>query len=157
MTAGTEEPEAFDPLAFVQAVDVVPLFPDNFHEVISSKIWKEKVELLVECAKVLEKNPKIKDVPALGDIAAALGQRMTDTNVNVVSASAGVLATLAQNVEGKGFGKHKGVIVPPILDRLKEKKTMDALGKALDAIFETVSERFGSSAVIPYSDDPMDE
>ena len=129
-----------DPLAFIEAVDVVPLFPDNFHEVISSKIWKEKVELLAECAKVLEANPKVKDVPALGDIAAALGQRMTDTNVNVVSASAGVLATLAQTVEGKGFGKYKGVVAPPILDRLKEKKTMEALGKTLDAIFETVRE-----------------
>jgi hypothetical protein len=74
----------------------------------------------------------------LGEIASALGKRMTDTNVNVVSSAAGVIAALAAQIEGKGFGKHKASVVPPILDRLKEKKTADALGKALDAVFLTV-------------------
>jgi hypothetical protein len=130
-----------DPLALVESIDVVPLFPETFLQIIVSKVWKEKAELLSTCNDVLAKNPKVKDVPALSEIVSALGARMADTNVNVVGASAGMIGALANQVEGKGFGKYKSAVVPPILDRLKEKKTMDALGKALDAVFETVSLR----------------
>ena len=135
-----QDPAAdFDPLSLIEAVDIVPRLPANFHEVIVSPKWKDKVELLADCMQVINATPKIIDNPALSEVAAALGKRMTDTNVNVVSASAGMIAALATQVENHGFGKYKSSVIPPILDRLKEKKTMEALGKALDAIFATIS------------------
>lgn len=107
---------------------------------MASKVWKEKFELVTECNKILEdKNLMVKDVPALSDIASVLAAKMSDVNVNVVSACAGMITLLAEKVEDKAFGKYKGVLMPAILARLKEKKTVDALGRALDAIFQTVS------------------
>jgi hypothetical protein len=41
-----------------------------------------------------------------------------------------------------GFTQFKEVVVPPIIEKLKEKKqnVLDALRKALDAVFATVSD-----------------
>jgi hypothetical protein len=133
------EAEQMDALDLLEAVDVVPLFPSNFHEQIASTKWKDKVELLADCLKVLEGKPKIVDNPDLSSYASALAAKMKDVNVLVVSNSAAMIAALASGVEHKGFGRYRNVVMPPILERLKEKKTMDALGNTLDAVFSSVS------------------
>lgn len=136
---GSTEAEQLDALDLLEAVDVVPLFPTNFHEQIASTKWKDKVELLADCLKVLEGKPKIVDNPELSSYASALAAKMKDVNVLVVSNSAAMIAALASGVENKGFGRYRSVVMPPILERLKEKKTMDALGNTLDAVFSSVS------------------
>lgn len=134
-----EEAEAIDPLSLVEAVDIIPLLPSTFHETITSTKWKDKSDLIADCMKIIDPLPKIVDSPGLGDIANALGKRMGDTNVNVVSGSAGMLIALAGKVQNRGMGKYRAGVVPHVLERLKEKKTMETLGKLLDAMFETVS------------------
>lgn len=128
-----------DALDFLEAVDIVPLLPANFHEQIASPKWKDKVELLTDCLKILEGKSKIVDNPEISSYASALAAKMKDVNVLVVSNSAAMIAALARGVENKGFGKYRSTVMPPILDRLKEKKTADALGNSLDAVFSSVS------------------
>ena len=138
--SANDEPSVIEEVDLREIVDIVPRFPSNFHEVMASKVWKEKFELVTECNKILEdKQLIVKDVPALGDIASVLAAKMSDVNVNVVSACAGMITLLAEKVEDKAFGKYKGALMPAILARLKEKKTVDSLGRALDALFQTVS------------------
>lgn len=132
------ETEQLDALDLLEAVDVIPLLPSNFHEQIASPKWKDKVELLSDCLKILEGKSKIVDNPELSSYASALAAKMKDVNVLVVSNSAAMIAMLAKGVEHKGFGKYRSTVMPPILDRLKEKKTMDALGNTLDAVFSSV-------------------
>ncbi|KAI5453121.1 hypothetical protein NCC49_006149 [Naganishia albida] len=138
---GDAEPEAeqMDALDFLEAVDIVPLLPANFHEQIASPKWKDKVELLTDCLKILEGKSKIVDNPEISSYASALAAKMKDVNVLVVSNSAAMIAALARGVENKGFGKYRSTVMPPILDRLKEKKTADALGNSLDAVFSSTT------------------
>ncbi|KAJ9121720.1 hypothetical protein QFC22_002341 [Naganishia vaughanmartiniae] len=135
------EPEAeqLNALDLVEAADIVRQLPSNFHEQIASTKWKDKVELLTDCLKVLEGKPKIVDNPELSSYVSALAAKMKDVNVLVVQNSAAMIAALATGVENKGFGKYRSVVMPPILDRLKEKKTMDALGNTLDAVFSSTT------------------
>lgn len=134
------EAEQLNALDLVEAVDIVRQLPSDFHEQIASTKWKDKVELLTDCLKVLKGKPKIVDNPELSSYVSALAAKMKDVNVLVVQNSAAMITALATGVENKGFGKYRSVVMPPILDRLKEKKTMDALGNTLDAVFSSVSD-----------------
>ncbi|KAJ9096595.1 hypothetical protein QFC19_007128 [Naganishia cerealis] len=133
------EVEQLDVLDLVEAADIVPQLPSNFHEQIASTKWKDKAELLSDCLKILEGKPKIVDNPELSSYISALAAKMKDVNVLVVQNSAAMIAALATSIENKGFGKYRSVVMPPILDRLKEKKTMDALGNTLDAVFSSTT------------------
>ncbi len=107
---------------------------------IASTKWKDKADLCEASLKALEANPLLVDHPDLGAYAAALGKRMSDTNVNVVASAAKVIGALAAGVQNKGFGKYRGSVVPPMLERLKEKKknVTEAIGNALDVVAKTV-------------------
>lgn len=71
---------------------------------------------------------------------SALAKRMTDANINVVTAAAAVIEGLAKGL-GKKFGKNKALVMMPMIEKLKERKVSvtDALGAALDAVFASVS------------------
>ncbi len=129
--------------AFLDPVDIIKLFPGNFLDVICSPKWKDKNDLLEECLKIMEvpTNAKLIDNPDLRTYVDALGKRMTDTNVNVVANAAKVIQGLATGVMDQGFGKYRGLVMLPMLERLKEKKknVTEAIGNALDAVFKTVS------------------
>jgi cytoskeleton-associated protein 5 len=132
-----------DANAFLDPVDIVKLFPGSFLDVIGSPKWKDKNDLLEECLRILESpvNAKLIDNPDLRAYADALGKRMTDTNVNVVANAAKVIQGLATGMTDQGFGKYRGLVMLPMLERLKEKKknVTEAIGNALDAVFKSVS------------------
>ncbi|KAL8901391.1 MAG: hypothetical protein Q9207_005223, partial [Kuettlingeria erythrocarpa] len=61
---------------------------------------------------------------------------MKDANIAVVTVAANCMECLAKGLR-QGFAKYRSRAMPPIMERLKEKKqsVADALGAALDAIF----------------------
>ncbi|KIY50890.1 ARM repeat-containing protein [Fistulina hepatica ATCC 64428] len=129
-----EEP-AFDPRAFAEAIDVGEKLP-SLAPLASSK-WKERKELLDELLALLS-TPKISPSPALGDLAKALATRVEkDANVNCVVGAAQCIEALCKGL-ASGF-RSRETVVPPMLERLKERKThvTDVIGAALDAVFAT--------------------
>lgn len=126
-------------------VDVSKLFPADLDERLSSTKWKDRLEVLEEVNKVLgaPQNARISDghIDSYSSLAQTLGTKCkSDANVNVVIEAAKVIEGLAKGL-GKPFGRFRGVVMSGMLDRLKERKAtvVEALGKALDAVFETVS------------------
>lgn len=141
-----EEAAPIDPRSLLDPVNVLAKFPDNLDEQVSSTKWKERLEVLEECNKVLAQpgNARISDssVDAYGSLVSTLGTKCkSDANVNVVIEAAKVVEGLANGL-GKPFGRFRGVVMPGIIERLKERKAnvVEALGRALDAVFSTVSQ-----------------
>ncbi|OCF32654.1 microtubule Associated protein [Kwoniella heveanensis BCC8398] len=142
--AGGEEtaaPEPIDPKSLLDPVDVLALFPSDLMDRLASTKWKDRLESLEECTKVLSQpaNARISDknVDSYGPLAQLLGTKcQKDANVNVVIEAAKVLEGLALGI-GKPFGRFRAAAMPGCLDRLKERKAnvTDALGKALDGLF----------------------
>ena len=90
---------------------------------------------------MLKASLRIKDAPELGEVAKDLAARVgSDANVNCVMVAAACLKSLAEGLMAP-FGRYRESVVPPMLERLKERKASvtDAIGEALDAIFVTVS------------------
>lgn len=140
-----EEAAPMDPRDLLDPVNVLGLFPNDIDERLSSSKWKDRLEVLEECTKVLNQpqNGRISDsnVDAYGSLVATLGTKCkSDANINVVIEAARIIESLAKGI-GKPFGRFRAVIMTGCLERLKERKAnvTDALGKALDAIFSTVS------------------
>jgi len=140
-----EAPAAIDPKSLLDPVNVLSLFPDNLDEMLSSTKWKERLEVLEECNKILAQpgNAKVSDsnVDAYGSLLSTLGTKCKgDANINVVMEAAKVIEGLANGI-GRPFGRFRGIVMPGMIERLKERKAnvVDALGKALDAVFTTVS------------------
>ncbi len=150
--AAGDEPEddapeeaAIDPMSLLDPVNVLELFPTDVMERLASTKWKDRLEAVEECNKVLAepRNARISDAnaDAYGPLVQLLGAKChKDANVNVVMEAAKLLEGLARGLK-KSFGRYKGVTVTGLLERLKERKAavVEALGKALDAIFLTVS------------------
>lgn len=139
------EPEAIDPRSLLDPVNVLDLFPSDLEERLSSTKWKDRLESLEDCNKVLSapQNGRIAEanVDAYSWLTTTLGAKCkSDANVNVVMEAAKVIEGLARGF-GKPFSRHRGAVMPGCLERLKERKAnvTDALGKALDAVFSTVS------------------
>ena len=128
-----------DPRAFAEEVDVVPKLPSTLQASLSSSKWKERKEVLDDLLVVLNAAPRIKDAPELADVVKRLAGRMTDANINCVMTAANCLEALAKGMMSN-FGRFREVVVPPMLDRLKERKqnVTDAIGNALDAAFASV-------------------
>jgi cytoskeleton-associated protein 5 len=140
-----EAPAAIDPKSLLDPINVLSLFPDNLDEMLSSTKWKERLEVLEECNKVLSQpaNAKIADsnIDAYGSLLSTLGLKCkSDANINVVMEAAKVIEGLSTGL-GRPFGRFRGVVMPGMIERLKERKAnvVDTLGKALDAVFTTVS------------------
>lgn len=129
-----------DPRAFAEEVDIVPSLPSGLSTALASSKWKERKEVLDDLATVLTSTPRIKDAPELGDVVKGLAGRMGDANINCVIAAAVCMEALAKGMMG-AFARFREAVVPPMLERLKERKAnvTDAIGLALDAIFITVS------------------
>ena len=140
-----DEPAAIDPMSLLDPVDVLKLFPADLMDRLMSSKWKDRLESLEECNKVLAvpANARISDsnVDAYGPLVQTLGTKcQKDANVNVVMEAAKLLEGLSKGL-GKSFGRFRSVCMTGCLERLKERKAavVEALGKALDAIFLTVS------------------
>lgn len=132
----------FDPRAFAEPEDIVSKLPASLSTALTSSKWKERKEVLDELQAVLNATPRIKDAPALGDLAKSLAARVqADANINCVMTAAACLEALAKGMSAS-FSRFRETVVPPMLERLKERKATvtDAIGTALDAVFLTVSE-----------------
>ncbi len=142
-----ETPAPIDPLSLLDPIDVLSKFPSDLDERLASTKWKDRLEALEECNKILAQPQSARilstNVDAYGSLVSTLGSKCrSDANINVVIEAAKVLEGLAKGM-GKPFGRQRAVMMSGCLDRLKERKAtvVEALGKALDAIFSTVSNR----------------
>ncbi|KAH9934783.1 armadillo-type protein [Fomitopsis serialis] len=143
--AGVDDTEAVqggpdDPRMFAEEVDIVSKLPQDMTRLTSSK-WKDRKEVLDELLALLNATQRIKDAGELGDLAKRLATCVQkDANVICVTAAAGCIERLAKGVMTP-FGRFREAIVPPMLERMKERKASvtDAIGNALDAVFVTTT------------------
>lgn len=108
---------------------------------LGSSKWKDRKEALDELLTLLTATPRIKEAPELGELTKSLAHCIhKDANINCVMVAAGCLENLANGMMGT-FARYRESVVPPMLERLKERKVTvtDAIGAALDAVFKTVS------------------
>ncbi|KAI0695900.1 ARM repeat-containing protein [Cytidiella melzeri] len=138
--AGAPEEEApLDPRMLSDEVDIVAKIPSNFQASLGSSKWKERKEALDDFLTLLNATPRIKDAPEFGEISKSLATCVhKDSNINCVITAANCLEGLAKGLMTP-FARYREAIVPPMLERLKERKVnvTDAIGTALDAVFTT--------------------
>lgn len=131
-----EEPEEVQAFDMAEPVDVISKVPGDFSENMASTKWKERkdaLDALLEAANT----PRIKD-GHFDEILSILAKSMKDANVQVVMTAANCVDVLAKGLQ-RAFAKYRGRIVPPILERLKDKKLVEVLGQALDSVVASTS------------------
>ncbi len=138
-----EEDDDVDPYDLAEPVNVFGSrdFPADFEEMIASKKWQERKETLETILKILTSSPKIQPDSRFDNLVDHLALKIAkDANINVVLVSCQCLEAMAKGLRDN-FSRYKDKVVPPIIEKLKEKKptTVEVLAKALDAIFQTVS------------------
>lgn len=133
-----EEVPEMDAFDLAEPQDVLKSVPANFSEQLASSKWKDRKEAIEGLYKALDV-PRIKDAD-FHEINRGLAKCMKDANVAVVTQAAQCIDILATGLR-KSYAKYRPTVMPPILDRLKEKKASvaDALGGALDAVFQSTS------------------
>ena len=133
-----EEAVVVDAFDLAEPIDVHSKIPGDFFENIASTKWKERKDTLDALFNVVN-TPRIKDGP-FDDVIRALAKCMKDANIAVVTVAANCVEKLALGLRS-GFGKYRSIMMPPMMERCKEKKqsVADALGAGLDAIFASTS------------------
>lgn len=133
-----EEPLETDTFDLFEPVNIMAKVPKDFMDQINSTKWKDRKETLDGLFTAVNV-PRIQE-DDFNEIIRMLGKSMKDANIAVVIVAANCVECLAKGLR-KSFAKYKAVIHAPILERLKEKKqsVADALGAALDSIFDSVS------------------
>ena len=132
---GDEEDEgAIDTFDLAEPVDVIKKVPNEFQENMSSTKWKDRKDAL-DALFAAANTPRIQD-GQFDDIIAALAKSMKDANVAVVTVAANCIEVLSKGLK-RSFAKYRSRVMPPVMERLKEKKQIvaDALSAALDGIF----------------------
>ena len=129
-----EEPAEIDAFDLAEPQDVLKKMSGDFYDNIASAKWKDRKEAL-EALFALLNVPRIKDGD-FGEMNRSLAKCMKDANIMVVTQAAQCIEVLAKGLR-KPYGKYRGIVMQPILERLKEKKqaVAEALGAALDAVF----------------------
>lgn len=130
-----------DPRTLVEPIDIVPKLPSNMQTNLTSSKWKERKEVLDEILALVNSAPRIRDASELAELSKSLANCVQkDANINCVITAANILEGLAKGIMTP-FGRLREVVVPLMLERLKERKAnvTDAIGAALDAVFSTVS------------------
>ncbi|KAI8071463.1 armadillo-type protein [Gongronella butleri] len=130
--------EPVDPWDLADAVDINSKLPPNFYELIASKKWQERREAL-DALDSATKTPKIKDADYT-PLVEALAKRVLDTNILLVGTAAACVGALATGLR-TDFAKYKGIIAPPMVEKLKERKPaiLEQLFNGLHAVFATVA------------------
>ncbi|KXJ86270.1 armadillo-type protein [Microdochium bolleyi] len=133
-----DEPAEVDAFDLAEPQDVASKIPSSFHDNLASSKWKDRKEAL-EGLYALLNVPRIKDGD-FNEVNRGLAKCMKDANIAVVTQAAQCIEVLAQGLR-KAYGKYRGVVMAPIMERLKEKKASvsDALGAALDQVFIATS------------------
>ena len=125
-------------------MDIISKLPGNLYKNLASSKWKERKEALDDLLTLVKASLRIKDGSEMGELARSLATRINgDANVMCVVVAANCLEALADGLM-TAFSRHREAVVPPVLERLKERKAnvTDAIGLALDAVFKTVSLNF---------------
>ncbi|ROT38306.1 ARM repeat-containing protein [Sodiomyces alkalinus F11] len=135
---GDEEPAEVDAFDLAEPQDVTAKIPPNFHDNLASSKWKDRKEALEGLYAALNV-PRIKDGD-FNEINRGLAKSMKDANVAVVTQAAQCIQVLAKGLRS-AYGKHRSVVMGPVMERLKEKKqtVAEALGAALDQVFLATS------------------
>ena len=131
---------AFDPRSMAEEVDIISKLPAGLYKNLASSKWKERKESLDDLLTLLKASLRMKDGPEIGELAKSLAARVNgDANVMCVIVAANCLEALANGLM-TAFSRHREAVVPPVLERLKERKVnvTDAIGLALDAVFKSV-------------------
>ncbi|PWY99806.1 ARM repeat-containing protein [Testicularia cyperi] len=141
--AADEEDDQIDPYDLAEPVRVFSSkdFPADFEEMIVSKKWQERKETLETILKILTSSPKIHFDGQFDNLVDHLALKIQkDANINVVLVSCQCLEAMAKGLR-HDFARYKDKTVPPLIEKLKEKKatTVEVLARTLDAIFQTVS------------------
>lgn len=127
--------EEQDPLALVEAKDVLSQIPASFHTDVASSKWKERKEALEAVVPILQSGgPKLQDGD-YGELMRAMAKVVhKDANVQCVQAAAAGIEVVALGL-GPPFAKYRFTLTA-VLERTKEKKASvsEVLAKALDAI-----------------------
>ncbi|CAL1704809.1 unnamed protein product [Somion occarium] len=139
--AAEEDAAPPDPRSFAEEVNIVPKLPSNLHASLRSSKWKERKEALDELLTLLNATPRIQEASELGDLAKSLATCMhKDANINCVTTAASCMEALAKGMMSS-FARYRESVVPPMLERLKERKASvtDTIGGALDAVFASTT------------------
>ncbi|KAL8281038.1 hypothetical protein RQP46_006717 [Phenoliferia psychrophenolica] len=130
---------AMDPYDFATPFDVLSALPPDFYTNLSSTKWKDRSDLALTPLLALLDTPRLAP-GSYDELVRALAGRMTDANVMCVTLAAGCLEKIATGLRG-AFKVFREPTVAPLLARTKEKKpsVLDALAKALDAVFSSLS------------------
>lgn len=130
---------AFDAFSLMDPVQVLSKFPADLNERITSKVWKDRKEVLEEVHAVLAKAPKLA-VEDYIDIVRHFAKCMKDANVQVVQLAAECIEFMAKGLKSD-FHRYQHLLLAPLIERTKEKKASvaDALANALDAVFQSSS------------------
>lgn len=133
-----EEVEEMDAFDLAEPQDVASKVPSSFHDQLASSKWKDRKEAVDALHQILSV-PRIKDGD-FNEVVRGLAKCMKDANVAVVTTAAQCIELLCKGLR-RNFGKYRGVVMQPIMDRLKEKKASvaEALGAALDGAFVATS------------------
>ena len=132
--AGEDAVAEIDAFDLAEPVDILKKIPPNFSDLLASSKWKDRKDAIDALHQALSV-PRIKDAD-FNEVTRELAKCMKDANVAVVAQAAQCIELMATGLR-RGYAKYRGVVMQPIMDRLKEKKqtVADALGAALDAVF----------------------
>ncbi|KAI8812683.1 armadillo-type protein [Cladochytrium replicatum] len=136
--AGPDEP-ALDAFDLVDPVNVLDKLPAGFYEQLAHTKWQERKEALEKLVELVNK-PKLED-GRYHELVGTLAKRVDkDANIVVAVLCVNCIEYIAKGLRGP-FSSYKGVVVGPLLGKLKEKKAnvVEALGRALDAAFDTLN------------------
>ena len=131
-----EEPVEVNARDLAEPVDVLHKLPGTFDENMASSKWKDRKDAL-DALYELANTPNIKE-GHYDEVLAILAKSMKDANVQVVTTASNCVDVLAKGLQ-RSFAKYRSRIMPPILERLKDKKLADPLGQALDSIVSSTS------------------
>ncbi|CAX40427.1 microtubule-associated protein, putative [Candida dubliniensis CD36] len=133
----SEDNNEYDPLEFVDPVEVLNKFPSDFETRISSSKWKDRKEVLEEIIPILEKSPKLVTTDDYLPVLRIWAKCMNDANIQVVQLAANCIEFVIKGL-GDEFSRYQPVVLAPVVERLKEKKpaVAMALDNVLDALFK---------------------
>lgn len=133
----------FDAYEMAEAVDPLraKAWPNNFDEQVRSPKWSERKEILDAAKAVLTSHIKLQNTPAFDFFVDTCVERIKkDATVHVWLTACQCLEAAATGMRSS-FAKYRERTLPPLLEKLKERKqsTADIVGATLDAVFQTTT------------------
>ncbi|TPX49741.1 hypothetical protein SeLEV6574_g01287 [Synchytrium endobioticum] len=122
-----------DPMDFMDAVNVLGHLPPNFYNNVAAPKWKDKKDALESLCKMVD--GKKLDDGRYHELIGVIAKRISDTNIYVAIEAAKCIQHIARGLKSN-FSQYRNMVVSPLIDRLKEKKSavIEALRGALDGV-----------------------